>query len=625
MRLGDVLRLAASPSRFTRKTALIWGEDAYSYAACNALANRAAHVLLDLGVHPGDCVAVLGRNCPEYVWLYFALAKLGAIMVPVNFWYRASEVEYTLRQSGASFLVYDRRFEAVVAPAVAAYGAIQRSLTWEGSGGALAPGSAGSGSPASGHTAPAAPGSGRPAWVNPGLGRPAGLGLPDGDLSQLMDLAQESEPAVDVSPEDRHIILYTSGTTGFPKGAAFTQRAHYLHAVAWALMTGQHEHDVGLLVYPLFHTGGPDCILLPHFLVGGTVVLQDGADPAQMLAAVSRHRATNVFCVPTVWRRILATLESASPSTSRLHGTPGVLGASVVPSVSGVSGAAGQPGVSQLPGATGAADQLGASAAYDVSSVQRCLGSSDTLPPDLLDGLLSAFDADVYVTYGLTEAGCILTYSRLTAQRREKIGAVGRPHPLVEVQVHLPDGTPAPPGEVGEVVARGPTLMDAYWQLPEKTAEAFAGGWLHSGDLGRFDGDGYLHLAGRAKDMIITGGEKVYPVEVERLIKQFPGVADAALVGVPDPEWGESVLACIVRQDDAAGQAVDEASIQRHVRQHLAGYKRPRYVEFVDVLPTTSATSKVRKSQLRERFRDKYLAIAQERIARQGVRGPAHA
>ena len=289
---------------------------------------------------------------------------------------------------------------------------------------------------------------------------PGAAGGEPEDLVALLESAPAGEPESGAGAGTAHIILYTSGTTGFPKGATFSQGAHYLHAVAWALMTGQHAGDVGLLVYPLFHTGGPDCILLPHFLVGGTVVLLDGAETQAMLAAIAGHRATNVFCVPTVWRRLLGALDAAGR------------------------------------------------AAPDVSSVRRCLGSSDTLPPDLLDAI-----------------------------------------------------------------------------------------------LGRFDGAGRLVLAGRAKDMIVTGGEKVYPVEVERLLRALPGVADVALVGVPDPVWGESVLACVVREEGVAGGALTAAAVQAYVRPRLAGYKCPRYVEFVDRLPVTSATNKVQKGRLRERFR----------------------
>ncbi|MBI3972751.1 MAG: AMP-binding protein [Chloroflexi bacterium] len=534
--LGEILRVAADPERHGHKPALIWRNRAFTYQELNAAANRAANALLSLGVQKGDRVAVLGRNCPEYVWLYFALARLGAIMVPVNFWYRSGEIEYTLRQSGASVFVLTARFGAVAAPAIDAYGGIRDTVVWG------APDDA----PESAHV------------------------LRDAaHLPELMAGASDAAPAIAVSPDDYHIILYTSGTTGFPKGALFTHQAHCLHAIAWSLMTAQVVDDTGLLVYPLFHTGGPDCVLLPHLLVGATVVLLDGADPAEMLDAIARHRATNVFCVPTVWRRLLAHADTLEAAGRR----------------------------------------------PDVSSVRRCLGSSDTLPAELLEAILRRFDADVYVTYGLTEAGCILTYSKLTRDGRGNLHAVGRPHPLVEVRVVGPDGERVATGEVGEVVARGPTLMAGYWEMPERTAEALAGSWLHSGDLGKLDHEGYLFLSGRAKDVIVTGGEKVYPLEVEKLIKRFPGVADVALIGVPDPEWGESVLACIVRESSAAGAQLNATALQRFVRGRLAGYKCPRYVEFVDALPITSATNKVQKAVLGARFREHYLAMAQERIA----------
>jgi long-chain acyl-CoA synthetase len=293
-------------------------------------------------------------------------------------------------------------------------------------------------------------------------------------------------------------------------------------------------------------------VVLPHFVVGGTIVIQDGAEPDLMLRAIERRRLTNVFCVPTVWRRLLA------------H-----------PSLAG----------------------------RDLSSVRRCHGSSDTLPPDLLDEILSRFRADVYVTYGLTEAGCILTFSRLTRDDRAKIASVGRPHPLVDVRVVDADGRDVPIGEVGEIVARGAPLMDGYWAMAERTAEAVREGWLHTGDSGRFDEDGCLYVVGRIKDMIVSGGEKIYPLEVERLLRQHPAIADCALVGVPDREWGESVLAVVVPR---AGASISPEEVSRFVRGRLAGYKTPRYVEVVEALPVTTATGKVQKGVLREQFGEKY-------------------
>jgi len=366
MILGDILRKSARRESFGAKTALIFGESRWTYAELNAYTNRIANALLTRGVKKGDRVAALGRNSDTYVAIYFALAKVGAIMVPVNFWYRADEIRYTIEQSGSRWLLAEARFQDVAEAAVGQLPEPTRII-----------------------------------WY----------GVDKSSLESLSDAASDSEPAVEVAPDDPHIILYTSGTTGFPKGATFSHRAHFLHAVAWALQTGQTEDNVGIVVYPLFHTGGPDCVVLPHFLVGSTIVVQDGADAGTILAAAERYRLTNIFCVPTVWRWLLAELDRRP---------------------------------------------------YDVSSVRRCLGSSDTLPPDLLGGILERFDAEVQVTYGLTEAGCILTYSRLTRADRSQINSVGRPHPLVELRIVDPEGHDVAPGEVGEIVARGPTLMSGY-------------------------------------------------------------------------------------------------------------------------------------------------------------------
>jgi acyl-CoA synthetase (AMP-forming)/AMP-acid ligase II len=536
MRLGDILQRNARTERYGAKTALIFGDRSWTYAALNGYVNRIANALLQLGVQKGDRVAALGRNSDTYVAMYFALAKIGAIMVPVNFWYRADEVRYTLDQSGASWLITERRFATVVKAARARMGH-PLEVIWYGDS-------------ATSVSSPDGGGEGlEPRLHGHDSGSAGSL-----HLEKLVGDASDAEPDVVVSPEDPHIILYTSGTTGFPKGATFCHRAHFLHAVAWALQTGQTEDDVGIVVYPLFHTGGPDCVVLPHFLVGGTIVVHDGAEAPAILRAVEQHRLTNVFCVPTVWRWILAELERRP---------------------------------------------------YDVSSVRRCLGSSDTLPPDLLSGILRHFDAEVRVTYGLTEAGCILTFSRLTRVDASKINTVGKPHPLVELRIVDPSGDEVPRGEVGEIVARGPTLMDGYWNMPERTAETLAGGWLHSGDLGRYDEDGYLIIAGRSKDMIVSGGEKIYPVEVEKLLREHPAIKDAALIGVPDKEWGQAVLAVVVPQP---GAAITADEVIAFVRSRLAGYKRPRYVEFMDALPVTTATNKVQKAVLRERFAAKYRA-----------------
>lgn len=261
MLLGNILQRNARDPGLKRKTALIFGNRSLTYGELNAQSNRIANGLLSLGVRKGDRIGVLSRNTDVYVAVYFALAKAGAIMVPVNFWYRSREIRYTLQQSGARGLIYQSRFGDVVGGI-----GVLTGLEWM-------------------------------------------LTIGDNCGNRLEDLAARSpsdEPAVELDENDPHVILYTSGTTGFPKGAVFSHKSHYLQALSLALSTGGHNADVGLVVYPLFHTGGPDCLVLPHFLTGATLVILDGAEPGDILSAVAQHRATNIFCVPTVWRWILA-------------------------------------------------------------------------------------------------------------------------------------------------------------------------------------------------------------------------------------------------------------------------------------------------------------------------------
>jgi acyl-CoA synthetase (AMP-forming)/AMP-acid ligase II len=511
MLLGNILKKNAHDPGLHNKPAVICGERTYTYGELNEKTNRLAHILIDQGLTRGERVAVLGRNSATYVALYFALAKVGAVIVPVNFWYKSQEIHYTLQQSQSCALIADGCFAAVAAPALKDLPELRWTLYYDT--------------------------------------------RPDTDdlfLDDLIDSASAAEPQIEVGEDDLHIILYTSGTTGFPKGATFTHKSHYLHALSLAAATGGHQNDVGALIYPLFHTGGPDCLVLPHFLMGATLVILDGGDTQEIIAATQRHGITNIYCVPTVWRRLLAAL---------------------------------------------------AASGGDVSTVKRCLGSSDTFPPDLLDEILQRFDADVYVTYGLTEAGCILTVCKLTAADRSKLGSVGRPMSTVELRLLDDSGQAVLNGEVGQVAGRTPAMMRSYWNMPERTAESLRNGWLYSGDLGRLDEDGYLFLAGRAKDMIISGGENIYPLEIERLLKEDPRIRDVAIIGVPDREWGESLLAAVVK---APGAEITADEIIQFVRQRLAGYKKPKYVEFIDALPLTAATGKVQKAVLRQRYAQKY-------------------
>jgi fatty-acyl-CoA synthase len=381
-------------------------------------------------------------------------------------------------------------------------------------------------------------------------------------------------PGEPLGESEPHIILYTSGTTGFPKGAVLSHRAHALHAMTFALHTGAVPDDVYLNVYPLFHTGGTDCAVLPYHFVGAAVALLPDPKPEAVLDAMERYRVTAMMAVPTVWRRLVES-----------------------------------PDVTQR----------------DLSAFRRAMGSSDAMPLDLLEQVLRTFGSTGVAsspeassrrseitwtqTYGLTEAGCILTYLP-PADHTRKLGSAGKPHAQTDLVIADPSradepGWPTGPGhqvqagEVGEVVARTEHVMSRYWNKPEQTADALLNGWLRSGDLGSLDDEGYLFIVGRLKDVIVSGGEKIYPAEVEPALRDFPGVAEIALFGVPDREWGESVGAAIVPEP---GAALDADEFKRWARARVAGFKTPRHVVFVDELPRTTGTGKVQKAALRTKL-----------------------
>ena len=502
--IGEILRRSARPDTFGRKVALIQGDSQITYAELDERANRVAHVLLDLGVRTGDRVAVLGRNSADYVAIIFGLAKTGAIIVPLNVWYKGDEIVYAVSQSGCRFFLLDASFSELVTSVKGKLDRIERYVEF-------------------------------------------GRGAASPTLASLMAEASPVEPSVTIDENDARVIMYTSGTTGFPKGATLSHRQHYLHAMVYVAEAGLTEDHRGLLIYPLFHTGGTDCLLVPFFLVGATVIVLERPDVDDILTAIERERVSFVFCVPTIWRRLVRTM-----ATRRV----------------------------------------------DVSSVRACLSASDTIRREDLAAIKEKFGAPITQLYGLTEAG-VITHFLKPRYHAEKLGSVGRAHPLVDVRIVDADGKDVAPGEVGEIIMKGPTIMLGYWDMPEKTAETIREGWLHSGDLGRLDDDGFLYIMGRAKDMIISGGENIYPAEIERVLKEHPDVRDVAVVGVPDPEWSESVLAVVVPED---GTKRDATELIEFVRARLAGFKKPRFVEFVDALPATTATGKVQKAELRRRY-----------------------
>ncbi len=478
-----------------------------SYGQLDERVTRLANALRDRGVRPGDRIAVAGFNCLELLESYLAAVRLGAIAVPINFRLVADEIGYALSDSGAVAVVVDAALADTVAKAREQVPAVGTALV------------IGGGDP----------------------------GRDSEDYEEVLRGASPEYVEVAVDDQDPAFIMYTSGTTGHPKGAVLTHSNLLLHAFSSMAHLGTPGDDrVWLSGAPLFHIAGL-AGMLPNLLLGGrTVITRSGRfDPAETVELLERERVSSCFFVPAQWQAICAV-----------------------------------PDIAQR----------------DLSALRRISWGAAPASTTLLRTMIDTFpQAEVVTSFGQTECSPVTTMLRGEDSIR-KIGSVGTPMLNVEVRVVDDDGDDVKQGEVGEIVYRGPMVMKEYWGKPSETAEAFAGGWFHSGDLVRQDEDGYYYVVDRKKDMIISGGENIYCAEVENVLGGHPEVGEVALIGVPHPKWGEAPLAVIAPRDPAAPPTSDE--IEAFCRERLAGYKCPRQVSFVSALPR-NPSGKVLKTQLR--------------------------
>jgi fatty-acyl-CoA synthase len=465
-----------------------------------ALAQRvrqaAARLWHDWGVRPGDRVAWLGYSHPDQITLLFALAHLGAALVPLNHRLAPAEWVQLLRDCAPAQLLHDGAW------AQAAHDLARETEDIHS------------------------------------------RSIPCHGIDRLCDPAPaHAAPAGHARADAPALLVYTSGTTGRPKGAVHTQ-SHLLANMAIAAQVQELRADDRVLtVLPLFHVGGLCIQTLPALYAGASVLLLARFDPADTLAAIAGHRPTLTLQVP-------ATLKALTEHPL-WSGTP-------------------------------------------LESLRAVWAGSSTLPPALIEAF-HARDVPVCNVYGATETGPF-SIALPASHARQRVGSCGWPAPGTTIRLQAV-GAPAAPvgvGEVGEILVRGPNVVQHYW--PDQPA-CDAEGWFHSGDLARRDTDGSHTVVGRAKDMIISGGENIYPAEIEQLLADMPGVAEVAVVGLPDPRWGETVVAVVVRQADADGQALDTATLQATLQDRLARYKQPRRYVFRDALPKT-ALGKVQKHAL---------------------------
>jgi fatty-acyl-CoA synthase len=349
-----------------------------------------------------------------------------------------------------------------------------------------------------------------------------------------------------VALDDLLMLLHSSGTTGLPKGAMFTHGTALFSSMAKTIDFALTPRDACVVFGPLFHVGPLMDLALPLLLLGGKLVIGASGqfDAERLLATIARERATVVPVYPAMLRRLLAVRE--------------------------IDG-------------------------YDLASWRLLITGGEPVPIPVLRGMYERLpEVGLVNNYGSTEGGPITTFLD-PADKLRKIGSVGKPAFGVEVRIAGEDGRELPPGRVGELRVRSPFVCRGYWNRPDLTAASLREGWWHTGDLGWRDEDGFIWISGRLKDMIKSGTENIYPVEVEQVIASLEGVAETAVVGIPDEQWGEAVAAFVVR---TPGSSLDAATVIEHCRQQLAGYKKPRHVVFVDSLPRNT-TNKVSKAALR--------------------------
>jgi long-chain acyl-CoA synthetase len=509
---------------FGRYKALIYedGENVREYTNMD-IAREAAQLtagLQALGIEKGDRVMVMMVNCPEVIIAYQAIARAGAIIIPVMPLLKPPEVRYIAQNSGAKAIFTSSILLPLLQAAFTGLSTMQHIITVG--------------------NAPSTPeNDDQAAYTIHAYSDIVAKG------AQRADDFLSTEGDVAISPDDIAVILYTSGTTGNPKGVVLTHRNLISNAIGGR---GEVEgprtrsEETQLAILPLAHAFG---ILVSNvfFLSGATIVALPRFDTNAVFSAIERYRISAFACVPAMFVALLY-----SPDGDK----------------------------------------------YDTSSLQYCVSGSAPLPLAILEGFEQKFNCKILEGYGLSEASAALTGHAIDMPR--KPGSVGKAIAGVELLVVDEDDQPVPTGEVGEVIARGPNIMQSYYNMPEETQAAMRNGWLHTGDMGRLDEDGYLYIVERKKDLIIRGGFNIYPRDVEEVLNRHPDVIESAVIGIPSQRMGEEVKAFVVTREP-----VDAETLMAYCRQSLANYKTPSEIEFVNALPR-NPVGKVDKKELRKNY-----------------------
>ncbi len=500
MNLADLLENTAK--RIPHRIAIRFEGKEITYRELNGRVNTLAGGLSSLGLEPGDACILMMQSTLEFVTAYYALARMGVVIVPVNFLYKRHELAHIFRDSEA------RGFMGM-APFLEEPQKILDEL--------------------------------------PGLKIRVAVGVKDGSGFIPFETVQGPE-AVYASPagdRDTAAVIYTSGTTGVPKGAMLSHQNLASNAMTVADMRVTAPDDVVIGVLPLYHIYGQTSALNSAVYLGLTLHLFRQFDPEPVMEVIEGQGSTLLFAVPTMLNRLIHTADDTRPVRS---------------------------------------------------SLKFCVSGGSSLPVEVLRRFETQFKTKIYEGYGLSECSPVCIENPFG--KKTKPGSIGLPIPGFEARIVDASGKDVPTDRVGELIVRGPGVMKGYLNRPAETAEAVIKGWLHTGDLARMDGEGYIFIVDRKKDMIIRGGYNIYPREIEEVIYGHPAVVEAAVYGIPHPDLGEEVAAAVVLKP---GKAVTADDIRSFIKEQVAPYKYPRVISIVDDLPK-SHTGKVLKRELREKL-----------------------
>ncbi|MGC8810126.1 MAG: class I adenylate-forming enzyme family protein [bacterium] len=502
MNVGKILTLVAN--KFPARTAIIFEEKRFTYREFNARVNRLAQALLRMGLRKGQKVAVLLFNSNEFVEAYFATAKIGGVFTPINFRLAQEEMRFILNHSDARFFIFGEEFLDAVKKSKSHLPKVEFFILVGGK-------------------------------------KVKGFF----HFETLLEKAKKDEPSAKVFEKDVCQLMYTSGTTGKPKGVLITHGN-----VLWNLINGilgreEKEGEISLVIGPLYHTAALNNHFTIRVAMAGTSILIKNFEPRKIMEIIQKEKVNVISGAPAMYHHLLSLADWEK---------------------------------------------------YNTSSITKCTTGASALPEETKKRLMKMFPHldGIYDVYGCTEAAPNITTLNAKDSLRKK-ECVGKPLPFLEVRIVDDQEKEVPIGEVGELVCRGPNVMKGYYKDRQATREALKGGWLHTGDLARQDEEGFIYIVDRKKDMIVSGGENIYPREIEEVLYHHPKIQEAAVIGIPDPFWGESVKAFVVLKK---GEIMREEEVIAYCKEHLASYKKPKWVEFVDALPR-NPSGKVLKKLLR--------------------------